>query len=412
MHPACGDNLDNDLDGSPDCFDLDCQPFPSCNISSLEDCVGGADEDGDDRIDCQDPDCLDDTASNSINDSFCTPSEICNDLKDNDGDGLLDCDDPSCNGDPNCPEEIFEVCDNGTDDDQDGFIDCDDTECINATNCVIPGFCGDNIKNQASEACDGVDLAAQSCTTQGFASGLLSCNADCTFNTSACVAAPACGNSNIDAGEQCDGANLAGQNCTTRGFAGGNLACSAGCQFDVAACFNVENCVNGLDDDNDGAADCLDSECSAAPNCIIPTHGTCSAPTNIAGNSTSSGNTIGAVSANFSAGVNGCFIGSGQPEDIYIFTMPASATQFLAVDVTSVSADLGLYIRQAADAAQCGNVANEVGCTDIFTGGGTEHLQGTINANTVLHMFVDGCEANCTPANNTSGAYTLTITVQ
>ncbi len=46
--------------------------------------------------------------------------------------------------------------------------------------------CGNNIK-EGSEQCDGSDLGGQSCVSRGFASGTLSCNANCTFNTSACV---------------------------------------------------------------------------------------------------------------------------------------------------------------------------------------------------------------------------------
>jgi hypothetical protein len=443
---TCGDNIDNDLDGSADCFDIECQDFPNCTISTLEDCVGGADEDGDNRVDCADSDCLDGNPNNSVNEDFCAQSEICDDLEDNDGDGLADCDDPSCNGDPNCPTKIFEVCDNGTDDDQNGFVDCedsactavpicnkpgvencnngldddgdtftdcDDAECINAVNCVVPGACGDNVKNQGVEQCDGVDLAAQSCITQGFASGTLSCNADCTFNTSACAAAPNCGNGNIDATEQCDGANLAGQNCVTRGFAGGALACSAGCQFDTAACFNVENCINGIDDDNDGQADCLDSECAAAPSCVVPTHGSCVAPvTANPGVNNFSGNTIGAGNGNFSDGSTGCLVGSNQPEDVYVITVGAGVT--LSASLLSNS-DLGLYLRIADGIipAQCSQPLNEVDCADDVGGGATpETISGTLNVAATLYLFVDGCELNCVPAGNSSGPYTLTLTAQ
>ena len=51
--------------------------------------------------------------------------------------------------------------------------------------------CGNGIK-EGSEQCDGSDLAGQSCTTEGYTGGTLSCSASCTFNTSACTtAAPA-----------------------------------------------------------------------------------------------------------------------------------------------------------------------------------------------------------------------------
>ncbi len=45
-----------------------------------------------------------------------------------------------------------------------------------------------------------------------------------------------CGNGKIDADEQCDGANLNAQTCATQGFDGGELGCTATCQFDTSAC--------------------------------------------------------------------------------------------------------------------------------------------------------------------------------
>jgi hypothetical protein len=52
-----------------------------------------------------------------------------------------------------------------------------------------PPVCGNNVK-ESGEACDGTDLAGQTCVSQGFGGGVLSCNANCTFNTSACTAPP------------------------------------------------------------------------------------------------------------------------------------------------------------------------------------------------------------------------------
>ncbi len=49
--------------------------------------------------------------------------------------------------------------------------------------------CGDEII-QSGEECDGANVAEQSCSSRGFSSGSLSCNANCTFNTSQCTSAP------------------------------------------------------------------------------------------------------------------------------------------------------------------------------------------------------------------------------
>jgi len=50
----------------------------------------------------------------------------------------------------------------------------------------ISGLCGNNIK-EPGESCDGTDLNGSSCTDTGYAGGDLSCNSNCTFNTSSCV---------------------------------------------------------------------------------------------------------------------------------------------------------------------------------------------------------------------------------
>ncbi len=52
---------------------------------------------------------------------------------------------------------------------------------INAT---VSG-CGDGVV-QGSEQCDGSNLNSQSCATQSFLGGTLSCDSNCNFNTSQC----------------------------------------------------------------------------------------------------------------------------------------------------------------------------------------------------------------------------------
>ena len=51
------------------------------------------------------------------------------------------------------------------------------------------------------EECDGGDLNGQTCTSLGRGDGPLACNADCTFDTSACAT---CGNGAVEGGESCD----------------------------------------------------------------------------------------------------------------------------------------------------------------------------------------------------------------
>lgn len=45
-----------------------------------------------------------------------------------------------------------------------------------------------------------------------------------------------CGNSIVDSGEDCDGTNLNGKTCSTQGYSSGSLACNSDCSFDTSRC--------------------------------------------------------------------------------------------------------------------------------------------------------------------------------
>ncbi|MCX4246316.1 lamin tail domain-containing protein [Paraliomyxa miuraensis] len=113
------------------------------------------------------------------------------------------------------------------------------------------GVCG-NDDQDPGEQCDGTDLAGYNCVTlgMGFTGGELACAADCTFDTSACLA---CGNDMIDAGEDCDGADLGGNDCASVGFVDGTLACAADCTFDTTSCNACGNGVVDAGESCDGA---------------------------------------------------------------------------------------------------------------------------------------------------------------
>lgn len=60
---------------------------------------------------------------------------------------------------------------------------------------------------------------------------------DCTQGLPTTPASCAiCGNSTVEQGEECDGVNLDEQTCASQGFSGGNLSCTPDCQFDDALC--------------------------------------------------------------------------------------------------------------------------------------------------------------------------------
>ncbi|GIW66877.1 MAG: hypothetical protein KatS3mg095_0775 [Candidatus Parcubacteria bacterium] len=56
----------------------------------------------------------------------------------------------------------------------------------------VPGVCGNNIK-EPGEECDGSDLGGQNCVSLGYSGGTLTCNSNCTFNTSQCTIQPPAG---------------------------------------------------------------------------------------------------------------------------------------------------------------------------------------------------------------------------
>lgn len=109
-------------------------------------------------------------------------------------------------------------------------------------------FCGDGAINQPGEACDGLDLGGQTCEGVGLGSGTLACSPQCTLDTSGCADPPICGdNLRNQPFEVCDGTDLAAETCESLGFASGTLACAGDClSFDVGACNAEASCGDGV----------------------------------------------------------------------------------------------------------------------------------------------------------------------
>jgi len=119
-----------------------------------------------------------------------------------------------------------------------GTLACSAQCTLVTSGCTAAPVCGDNLRNQPFEICDGTDLAAQTCKTQGFASGNLACATDCkSFNVSSCNAAPSCGDGVVNQpSEVCDLSDLRGQSCLSLGLGGGTLRCAPDCNFDTSQC--------------------------------------------------------------------------------------------------------------------------------------------------------------------------------
>lgn len=123
--------------------------------------------------------------------------------------------------------------------------------------------CGNGVR-ESGEQCDGTDLGGASCQSLGFDGGTLSCNANCTLNTSGCTD---CGNGVRESGEQCDGTDLGGATCGSQGCSSGTPTCTASCTVSYASCSGCPAC------DNDGACE-ADEDCNSCPNDCVSGEGT------------------------------------------------------------------------------------------------------------------------------------------
>jgi len=119
-----------------------------------------------------------------------------------------------------------------------GTLACSPQCTLDTSGCSAPPVCGDNLRNQPFETCDGTDLASQTCQTQGFATGTLACAADClSFNVSGCNAAPTCGDGLVNQpNESCDLNDFHGATCQSLGLGGGQLGCTSDCNLDTSQC--------------------------------------------------------------------------------------------------------------------------------------------------------------------------------
>ncbi|MHC4838714.1 MAG: S8 family serine peptidase, partial [Planctomycetota bacterium] len=144
----CANGVDDDGDGLVDCDDPECAGFPQCEEGQCGDPDAGDCCEANNTPHCTDAACCDTVCAvdpfccDSAWDDLCASQavDLCNGLceppvpedcrngVDDDGDGLVDCDDPDCADDTACPPST-EDCTNGVDDDGDGLVDCEDPDC-------------------------------------------------------------------------------------------------------------------------------------------------------------------------------------------------------------------------------------------------------------------------------------------
>lgn len=143
------------------------------------------------------------------------------------GDDVVEADevcDGTALGDETCVSQGFD----------DGELSCAaDCSGYDTRGCLT-AVCGDGVA-VGRELCDGSDTADATCRSEGFDSGTLACQDDCaTFDTGGCGM---CGNNQVDGAEACDGVWLQGADCFSQGFDSGTIGCAVDCQsYDTSAC--------------------------------------------------------------------------------------------------------------------------------------------------------------------------------
>ena len=133
--------------------------------------------------------------------------------------------------------ESGEACDDGNQELRDGCYEC---EVLAGWHCnqEEPTFCyrtcGDGVRAEYVEECDGNDFGGNEYCPEGGTRIL--CTDGCKFDFSMCDGL--CGDGvKLGLLEECDGSDLGGQSChDIPGFDGGVLSCLPNCHFDTSAC--------------------------------------------------------------------------------------------------------------------------------------------------------------------------------
>jgi hypothetical protein len=174
--------------------------------------------------------------------------EICDDGVDNDCNGFTDCDDPGCDGDPACQCDFDGVCEPGE--------NCDScpTDCP-----TVPRVCGDGI-------CDpGVGEDCLDCPQDcaGLQSGNPNLQYCCGDAGSGANNPIGCPDPRCNEGDFVCIKNIETACCGDLTCEGGETPCS--CELDCGPVSATETqCLDAIDNDCDGPADCADDDCALA----------------------------------------------------------------------------------------------------------------------------------------------------
>jgi Putative metal-binding motif len=301
VREVCGDGVDNNCDGFADCRDAVCARTPACGVCMVTGpegmfCSDGRDNDCNGLIDCSDRACAASPAC-----SMCVPTGTerervaCTDGRDNDCNGLIDCRDPQCATVPECVMCVPtgpEQCRDGRDNDCNGSTDCADRACAGTDVCVVvpndvcematvlsvPGrVSGDTsrARNDYAPSCTP-DSTAQDVAfviRNPIRQTLVINTRGSAFDTVLHVFRDRCAGMSLACNDDIPGGGLDSELILSNAEPGvyfivvDGFGASFGAFTLSVSTGMPEQCSNGIDDDLDGAIDCMDRDCDMDPRC-------------------------------------------------------------------------------------------------------------------------------------------------
>ena len=83
-------------------------------------------------------------------------------------------------------------------------------------------------------------MGGSTCADLGATGGTLRCAIDCLeYDPSGCTADPFCGDGIVNGIETCDGFEFGGDSCVSQGYRGGFISCLTSCSTDYTGCTDI-----------------------------------------------------------------------------------------------------------------------------------------------------------------------------